>query len=65
MTAITLLEKLGADALFDWGLLSMKDKKALEDIIQKAQTFNAIEIIVAPDEDESEEDDEPGKEKNV
>jgi hypothetical protein len=53
MTAITLLEKLGADALFDWSLLSMKDKKTLEDIIQKAQTFNAIEIIAAPDEYES------------
>jgi hypothetical protein len=65
MTAITLLEKLDADALFDWGLLSMKDKMTLEDIIQKAQTFNAIEIIVATDEDESESEDEPEKEKNV
>jgi hypothetical protein len=65
MTAITLLEKLGADALFDWSFLSIKDKKTLEDIIQKAQTFNAIVLIVAPDEDESEVEDEPEKEKNV
>ena len=67
MTAIKLLEKLGADASFDPSLLSAEDKKTLEDIIQKAKTFNAIEIIVAPDEEESEEDteNEPEKEKNI
>jgi hypothetical protein len=60
MTAIKLLEKLGADATFDPSLLSVEDKKTLSDIIQKAQTFNAIEIIYAPDE---EEDDDSEKEK--
>jgi hypothetical protein len=60
MTAIKLLEKLGADATFDPSLLSAEDKKTLEDIIQKTKTFNAIEIIRAPDEDETEE--EPEKE---
>ena len=64
MTAIKLLEKLGADASFDPSLLSVEDKKTLEEIIQKAQTFNAVEIIVAPDEEEPEEetDDESEKE---
>lgn len=66
MTAIKLLEKLGADASFDPSLLSVEDKKTLEDIIQKAKTFNAIEIVHAPDEKEPEEDpeDESEKEKN-
>jgi DNA-binding protein YbaB len=50
MTAIKLLEKLGADATFDPSLLSLEDKKTLEDIIQKAQIFNAVEIVYAPDE---------------
>ena len=58
MTAIKLLEKLGADATFNPSLLSTQDKKVIEDMIQKAQTFNALEIIVAPDEEESEEDTE-------
>ncbi|MFT6990502.1 MAG: hypothetical protein ACJASL_002480 [Paraglaciecola sp.] len=58
MTAIKLLEKLGADATFDPSLLSLEDKKTLEDIIQKAQIFNAVEIVYAPDEEEEEDDDE-------
>lgn len=58
MIAIKLLEKLGADVSFDPSLLSVEDKKTLENIILKAKTFNAIEIIVAPDEGESEEDTE-------
>ena len=58
-----LLEKLGADASFNTILLSIEDKKTLEDIIQKAKTFNAVEIIVAPDEDESE--DEPEDKQNT
>jgi hypothetical protein len=58
MTAIKLLEKLGADATFDPSLLSLEDKKTLEDIIQKAQIFNAVEIVYAPDEEEEEEDDD-------
>ncbi|MFT5837525.1 MAG: DNA-binding protein YbaB [Flavobacteriales bacterium] len=61
MTAIKLLEKLGADASFDPSLLSVEDKKTLEDIILKAKTFNAIEVIHAPDE---EEEDESEKEDN-
>ncbi|MFT4810531.1 MAG: hypothetical protein ACI9LX_003898 [Paraglaciecola sp.] len=63
MTAIKLLEKLGADATFDPSLLSVEDKKTLSDIIQKAQTFNAIEIIHAPDEEEEDDDSEKEKEK--
>ena len=66
MTAIKLLEQLGADATFDPSLLSAQDKKTIEDIIQKAQTFNAIEIIVAPDEEEEEEEDtEDGSESET
>jgi hypothetical protein len=61
MTAINLLEKLGADATFDSSLLSAEDKKALEDIILKAQTYNAIEIIHAPDEEEDDSDKEKDK----
>jgi hypothetical protein len=56
MTAIKLLEKLGADATFDPSLLSVEDKKTLEDIIQKAKTFNAIENITVPDEGEDEDE---------
>jgi DNA-binding protein YbaB len=58
MTAIKLLEKLGADASFDPSLLSVEDKKTLEDIILKAKTFNAIELITVPDEKEPEEEEE-------
>ena len=67
MTAIKLLEKLGADASFDPSLLSAEDKKTLEDIIQKAKTFNAVEIIFVPDKEvpEEETEDEPVEEKNV
>jgi DNA-binding protein YbaB len=68
MTAIKLLEKLGADASFDPSLLAEEDKKTLEDIIQKAKTFNAIEIILAPDEEEIPEEETEGeseKENNV
>jgi hypothetical protein len=64
MTAIKLLERLGADASFDPSLLSVEDKKTLEDIIQKAKTFNAIEVIHAPDEEEDDsEKEEEGSEK--
>jgi DNA-binding protein YbaB len=66
MTAIKLLEKLGADASFDPSLLSVEDKKTLEDIILKAKTFNAIEVIHAPDEEEDEsekEDNDSEKDK--
>ena len=58
MTAITLLEKLGADAAFDLSLLSEQDKKNLEDTIQKAKKFIAMEIIAVPDEEEEEEPEE-------
>lgn len=58
MTAITLLEKLGADATFNPSLLSAQDKKVIEDIIQKAQIFNAVELITTPDEEESDENTE-------
>jgi hypothetical protein len=57
LTAIKLLEKLGADASFDPSLLSAQDKETLEDIISKANTFNAIELISVPDEKEPEEKD--------
>ena len=58
MTAIQLLEKLGADASFDPSLLSVEDKEMLEDIIHKAKTFNAVELISVPDEEEPEEESE-------
>jgi hypothetical protein len=60
MTAIKLLEKLGADATFDPSLLSVEDKKTLDDTIQKAKEFIAMEIIAVPDEEEEapEEDTE-------
>ena len=64
MTAIKLLEKLGADATFDPNLLSQEDRKNLEDIIQKAKIFNAVEIVNALDEEEgSEEGSEEAEEK--
>jgi len=60
MTAIELLERLGADTTFDQKSLSEEDKKTLENIIQKAKIFNAIEIVHAPDEEE----EKPEEEKN-
>jgi len=67
LSAITLLEKLGADASFDPSLLSDEDKKTLEDIISRAKIFNAINLITTPDEDEkeSEEEDEDKDEKTA
>jgi hypothetical protein len=55
MTAIQLLEKIGADASFDLNLLSEEDKKSIEQIVQKAQIFNAVQNILPPDEEEPEE----------
>jgi hypothetical protein len=64
MTAIELLERLGADATFAQKSLSEEDKKTLENIIQKAKIFNAIEIVHAPDEEEEEPEEKPEEEKN-
>jgi len=65
MTAIKLLERLGADASFDPSLLSVEDKKTLEDIIQKAKTFNAIENITVPDEGEDEDEKKDEEEQET
>lgn len=58
MTAIKLLEKLGADASFNAGMLSEEDKKTVENLILNDKVFNAIVLITVPEEEESEEDTE-------
>ncbi len=67
MTAIKLLEKLGADTLFDPTLLSKEDKVSIADIMRDAEIFNAIEVITLPDEEETEEEteNEPEEEKRM
>ena len=69
MTAIKLLEKLGADASFDQSLLSEEDKNSVEEIIHRAKNFIAMEIIHAPDEEEEESEqdseDEPESESEI
>ena len=58
MIAIKLLEKLGADAKLDPNPLSQEDRRNLDDIIQKAKIFNAVEIVHALDEEEGSEEAE-------
>ena len=64
MTAIALLEKLGADASFEPSLLSKQDRDELELVIQKANSYNSIQFIQVPDEedDDSKEDEDSEKE---
>jgi hypothetical protein len=64
MTAIELLERLGADATFKQNLLSEEDKRTIENVIRKAKVFNAIEIVHAPDEEGEEPEEKPEEEKN-
>lgn len=56
---IKLLEKLGANAIFDTSVLSVEVKNTLEDIIHKAKNFNAVNLISVPDQGS---EDEPEKE---
>jgi hypothetical protein len=57
LTAIKLLEKLGADLLFDPIILNKDEEVSLEDIMHNAEIFNAVEVITLPDEDETKEEE--------
>tara|TARA_B110000091_G_C13712648_1_gene431177 strand:- start:534 stop:794 length:261 start_codon:yes stop_codon:yes gene_type:complete len=59
ITLIKLLEKLGANAIFDTSVLSVEVKNTLEDIIHKAKNFNAVNLISVLDHGS---EDEPEKE---
>ena len=59
ITLIKLLEKLGANAIFDTSVLSVEVKNTLEYIIHKAKNFNAVNLISVPDQGS---EDEPKKE---
>ena len=61
-----MLEKLGADVLFDPIILSKDEKVSLEYIMHNAEIFNAVEVITLPDEDETkEEESEDGPQEKV
>jgi hypothetical protein len=66
LTAIKLLEKLGADLLFDPIILNKDEKVSLEYIMHNAEIFNAVEVITLPDEDETkEEESEDGPQEEI
>lgn len=62
MTAIQLLEKIGADCSFDINLISDEDRNELTQYINHANSFNAIQNISVPDEEEDEGEEEQEKE---
>mgnify|MGYP007055207757 FL=1 len=67
MTAIQILEKLGANALFNPSLLNEEDKLTIQQTLSETNKFNAIQTNTVPDEEETpdeEQDDEKNDEKN-
>jgi hypothetical protein len=58
LTEIRLLEKLGADSLFDISLLSDEDKNTLTDVVMHSHCFNAVQTITVPDEEDDEEEEQ-------
>lgn len=58
MTAIQLLERIGADSSFDISQLSDEDKNKLEGVINHSHSVNIVQSISLPDEEETEEIEE-------
>lgn len=58
MTAIQILEKLGADASLNPGTMSDEDKNKITQLAEATPLFNATLIHTSPDEDEDENQDE-------
>lgn len=63
MTAIQILEKLGADASFTPNNLSAEDTTDIEQTLSNSKPFNAVQIHNPPDEEAPSEDEEKEKEK--
>lgn len=63
MTAIQILEKLGANASFNPNHLSKEDKSKIEQTLSDSKPFNAIQINTQPDEDEETPDDSENEEE--
>ena len=68
MTAIQILEKLGANASFNPNQLSEEDKSAIQQTLSDSEPFNAILINTQPEDDEetpddSEDEEQPDSEK--
>jgi hypothetical protein len=62
MTAIQILEKLGADASFNPANLTDLDKSEILELSEKGEDFNAALILShSPAEEEDQEDDSEEK----
>lgn len=67
MTAIQILEKLGANAVFNPSQLSEEDKLTIQQALGDTQTYNAILSQSPPDEEQTpdeEQDDGSDDEKD-
>jgi hypothetical protein len=63
MTALQILEKLGADASFGAHNLSKDENNAVKNIVESTAHFNAMLNITTPDSDEPQEDDREDDDK--
>jgi hypothetical protein len=57
MTAIQILEKLGADASLDPSQMSNNDKEQISQLVKNTAFFNASLVHSPAEEDDTEEDD--------
>ena len=64
MTAIQILEKLGANASFNPNHLSEEDKSIIEQNLNDSKPFNAIQVHTHPDDEEIPDEDENENDEN-
>jgi hypothetical protein len=64
MTAIQILEKLGADASLDPSSMSEQDRQQIAKLVEGSKTFNAVLTHAPAEEPDSEEDDSEDDEKS-
>ena len=62
MTAIQILEKLGAEASSDPSQISPSDKEQINNLVNNSAFFNAA-LVHSPAEEDEPEEDETEKEK--
>jgi hypothetical protein len=66
MTAIQILEKLGANASFNPSHLSEEDKSGIEQTLSDSKPFTAIQTHIPPDDEEApDEEKEKDSEKET
>lgn len=66
MTAIQILEKLGANASFNPSNLSEEDRSGIEQTLSDSKPFNAVQVHTSPDDEETpNEDEEKDSEKET